>query len=103
LKQLISPRLGNEVFLASQLLQSAPALQRNNKDQIAALPLGARVKLDPYSDRVTLMKTKAMAPNSTREKMPFEVTPLVPYLTRYVESAEAAADSNAAVALNQKN
>jgi hypothetical protein len=103
LKQLISPRLGNQVFLASQLLQSAPALQRDNKEQIAALPLGARVKMDPYSDRVTLMKTKASAPNSAREKMPFEVTPLVPYLTRYAESAEAAVDSNAAVALNQQN
>jgi hypothetical protein len=104
LKQLIGPRLGNQVFLASQLLQSPPALQRNNKDQIAALPLGARVKLDPYSDRVTLMNTKAAAPNSAREKMSFEVTPLVPYLTRYAESsAEQPADSNAAVALNQQN
>jgi hypothetical protein len=103
LKQLISPRLGNQVFLASQLLQSAPALQRDNKEQIAALPLGARVKLDPYSDRVTLMKTKAAAPNSAREKMPFEVTPLVPYLMRYAESAEAVVNSNAAVALNQQN
>jgi len=103
LKQLISPRLGNQVFFASQLLQSAQALQQDNKEQITALPLGARVKLDPYSDRVTLMKTKAGALNSAREKMPFEVTPLVPYLMRYAESAEAVVDSNAAVALNQQN
>src|SRR5882672_9375605 len=103
LKQLISPQLGNEVFFASQLLQAAPQLQPGNKDQIAALPMGARVKLDPYSGRVSLMKTKPVSPNSPREKMPFEVTPLVPYLTRYVESAEEAADSSAAVALNQKN
>lgn len=100
LKQLISPRLGNQVFFASQLMQAAPQLQPANKDQIAALPMGARVKLDPYSGRVTLMKTKAAAPNSAREKMPFEVTPLVPYLTRYTESPAATADSNAAVALN---
>jgi hypothetical protein len=100
LKQLISPRLGNEVFFAAQLMQAAPALQPDNKDQIAALPIGARVKLDPYSGRVTLMKTKAASPNSAREKMPFEVTPLVPYLTRYAESPAATADSNAAVALN---
>jgi hypothetical protein len=32
--------------------------------------------------------------------MPFEVTLLVPYLTRYAESPAATADSNAAVALN---
>jgi len=103
LKQLISPQLGNQVFFASQLLQAAPPLQPGNKDQIAALPMGARVKLDPYSGRISLMKTKPVSPNSPREKMPFEVTPLVPYLTRYVESAEEAADSSAAVALNQKN
>jgi hypothetical protein len=89
LKQLISPRLGNQVNFASQLLQAAPPLQPDNKDQLAALPLGARVKLDPYTDRVTLMKTVATTPNSPREKMPFEVTPLLPYLRRYTEPPSA--------------
>jgi hypothetical protein len=101
LKQLISPRLGNQVFFASQLLQAAPTLQPGNKDQIAALPLGARVKVDPYNGRVTLMKTKAVAPNTPREKMPFEVVPLVPYLMRYVESSAAPTDSGAAGAPTQ--
>jgi hypothetical protein len=32
--------------------------------------------------------------------MPFEVTPLVPYLMRYAESSVETADSNAAVVLN---
>ena len=76
---------------ASQLMQAAPPLQPGNKDQLAVLPLGARVKLDPYSDRVTLMKTRAAAPNSAREKMPFEVTPLVPYLTSYADTTAAQA------------
>jgi hypothetical protein len=85
LKQLISPRLGNQVNFAAQLLQAAPPLQPDNKDQLAALPLGARVKLDPYNDRVTLVKTIATTPNSPREKMPFEVSTLLPYLRRYTE------------------
>jgi hypothetical protein len=85
LKQLISPRLGNHVNFATQLLQAAPPLQPDNKDQLAALPLGARVKLDPYTDHVTLMKTIAATPNSPREKMPFEVAPLLRYLRRYAE------------------
>jgi hypothetical protein len=101
LKQLISPRLGNQVSFASQLMQAAPALQPGNKDQIAALPMGARVKLDPYSDRVSLMKTKATAPVSAREKMPFEVTPLVPYLTRYAEPSGAQASSKASMEQSQ--
>lgn len=101
LKQLISPRLGNQVFFAAQLMQAAPPLQLDNKDQLAALPLGARVKLDPYSDGVTLMKTITTRPNSPREKMPFEVSPLVPYLTRYTEPPTA--QSGSATPTNQRH
>jgi len=91
LKQLISPQLGNEIYFASQLLQAAPALAPDNKSQIAALPLGARLKIDPWSAGVSLMKSKPMTPLSGRDKMPFAVTPLVPYLTRYVEVTAAPA------------
>jgi hypothetical protein len=101
LKQLISPQLGNEVFFTSQLLQVAPELDRGDKSQIAALPLGSRLKIDPWSASVTLMKSKPMTLLSGRDKMPFEVTPLVPYLTRFVEVSAAQADSNVAIAFNQ--
>jgi hypothetical protein len=101
LKQLISPQLGNEISFASQLLQAAPALEPGNKGQVAALPMGSRLKLDSWSAGVSLMKSKPMALLSARDKMPFEVTPLVPYLTRYVETSAAQADSTAAVAFNQ--
>jgi len=87
LKQLIGAQIGNEVYFAEQLLQSAPALEPGNKAQIAALPLGSRLKLDPWNSSVSLMKSKQMSLFSARDKMPFEVTPLVPYLTRYVESS----------------
>jgi hypothetical protein len=33
--------------------------------------------------------------------MPLAVTPLVPYLTRYVETSAAKADSNTAMAFNK--
>jgi hypothetical protein len=101
LKQLISPQLGNEIFFASQLLQAAPALQTENKGQIAALPIGSRLKIDPWSAGVSLMKSKPMGLMSARDKMPFEVTPLVPYLTRYVEVSAAQADSSVALEFNQ--
>ena len=100
LKQLISPQLGNKVFFASQLLQAAPALQPENRNQVAALPMGSRLKLDPWNAGVSLMKSKPARLLSPRDKMPFAVTPLVPYLTRYVESSAAQADRNATVALN---
>jgi hypothetical protein len=88
LKSLISARLGNQVFFTSQLLQLAPVLSPANLQQNGALPMGSRIKVNPWNDNVTLMKTQQMAPISPREKIPFEVTPINLYLTRYVESAE---------------
>jgi hypothetical protein len=87
LPALINPRLGNSVSLGFSLTVSSPALQPDKVDQIAALPIGGRVKLDPWSDRVELLKTKPVALLSPREKMPFEVTPFMPYLTRYQKPA----------------
>jgi len=50
--------------------------------------MGSRVKVNPWNDSVTLIKTQQMAPISPREKIPFEVTPINLYQMRYVESAE---------------
>jgi hypothetical protein len=83
LQALINPHIGNRVSLYTQLANSAPALAPDKLDQISALPIGARVKLDPWSDRVELLKAKPVALLSAREKMPFEVTPFMPFLTRY--------------------
>jgi len=83
LPALINPHLGNGVTLGSALAASGPALQPDKIDQISALPIGARVKLDPWSDRLELLKAKPVALLSAREKMPFEVTPFMPFLTRY--------------------
>jgi hypothetical protein len=71
------------------MMGSAPNLDPSKIDQIAALPIGARVKLDPWSDRVELLKAKAIPLLSAREKMPFEVTPFMPYLTRYQKPGTA--------------
>jgi Peptidase family M48 len=88
LPNLIRPHLGNGLASAksmrmSSLLASAPALDDRRLDQIAALPLGGRVKVDPWSDRVELAKNKPVTLTSAREKMPFELTPFFPYLTRF--------------------
>jgi hypothetical protein len=88
LPNLIRPHLGNGVAAGksvrmSTLLASAPQLEQRRTDQIAALPLGGRIKLDPWSDHVELAKAKPVPLISAREKMPFEVTPFFPYLTRF--------------------
>jgi hypothetical protein len=66
----------------SSLLNAAPALEVKKTDQIAALPLGGRVRLDPWTSRIELVKTKAVALTTPQEKMPFEITPFFPYMAR---------------------
>ena len=87
LPNLIRPHLGDGLAAGksvrmSTLLASAPQLQPQRTDQIAALPLGGRIKVDPWTDQVELSKAKPVALVSAREKMPFEITPFFPYLTR---------------------
>jgi hypothetical protein len=87
LPNLIRPHLGNSFaegkgVRMSALLASAPQLEPQRTDQIAALPLGGRIKLDPWTDQVELAKAKPVPLTSAKEKMPFEITPFFPYLTR---------------------
>src|SRR5207249_4970156 len=72
---------GKQVRMAA-LMQSAPELQMTRTEQIAALPLGGRVKMDPWTNAIELSKTKPVPLLHAREKMPFEVTPLMPYIHR---------------------
>jgi len=98
LKQLIRSHLGNSLhdsgYRLEAIAQSAPALDFKKLDQIAALPLGGRVKVDAWTNKASLLKSKPVALVSAAEKMPFEVTPFYPYLTRY--AAEAAPEKVAA-------
>jgi Peptidase family M48 len=90
LSALLQAHLGNNitengtVTRMAQLANSAPALDWNKLDQIAALPLGARVKLNPWDDRVEIVKAQPVAITSARDKMPFEVTPFFPHLSRFI-------------------
>ena len=88
LPNLIRPHLGNGVgsgktIRMSALLATAPQLDPQRTDQIAALPLGGRIKLDPWSDQVELAKSKPVPLTSAKENRPFEITPFFPFLTRY--------------------
>ena len=87
LPNLIRPHLGNGVAggkntRMSTLLASAPELDPKRLDQIAALPLGGRIKVDPWTDTTEMSKAKPVALTSEREKMEFEITPFYPHLTR---------------------
>ena len=80
---LISGHLGNRVPNMTDLKSTVPVDPKQNPQKIAALPLGGRVKIDPWNDNLSLIKSKPIGTVAEREKMPFEVTPFMPYLTRY--------------------
>jgi Peptidase family M48 len=92
---LLQAHLGNSitengtVTRMAALATSAPALDWNKLDQIAALPLGGRVKLNPWDDKVEIVKAQPVAITSARDKMPFEVTPFYPRLSRVTGNASA--------------
>jgi len=93
LAALLQAHLGNSiaengtVTRMSQLATSAPALDWNKLDQIAALPLGGRVRLNAWDNKVEMVKAQPVAITSARDKMPFEVTPFFPRLTRFGANA----------------
>src|SRR3981189_2075877 len=101
LAALLQAHLGNSiaengtVTRMSQLATSAPALDWNKLDQIAALPLGGRVKLNPWDDRGEIVKAQPVAITSARDKMPFGVTPCLPRLARYSAASTPAATTAA--------
>jgi hypothetical protein len=72
----------------AEFAESAPALEEGKIEQIAALPLGSRVKLNPWNNHIELVKTRPLALLSSREKMPFEVTPFALHLVR-IDAAPA--------------
>src|ERR1700716_98070 len=89
LSALLTTHLGNTlaengtVSRLSSLASGGPALDMNKLDQIAALPLGGRVKVNPWNDKAEMVKTAPVAITSARDKMLFEVTPFYPRLARY--------------------
>jgi len=107
---LIAAHLGDKVVVIADIktgvapaaaAADAPAPAAGTADvkkntQIAALPIGGRVKLDVWYDRLELIKSKPTGTVAEREKMPFEVTPFMPYLTRF--NADTSKPANASSA-----
>jgi hypothetical protein len=102
LSGLLTPHLGNsfvnhrgQLIRMAALASSGPELKADKLDQIAALPLGGRLKVNPWDDQVELVKAAPVTIISVRDKMPFQVTPFFPHLSR-MENGNAVATSTAA-------
>ena len=94
LPRLIQPHIGDFIAANGQmtrlgdLMKQAPPLMPDNLEQIAALQLGARLVVDPWSGKLALDRSPAVPLTSVREKVPLAVTPLMPVI-RYAEPLEA--------------
>ena len=83
---LASPRLGDRVPARWTIVAVQPAVEQSHAkpetNTIAALPLGGRIKVDPWSDQLQIAKPTSENAMSEAEKMPFQIAPFVLYLTR---------------------
>jgi hypothetical protein len=112
---LISPHLGDRVPTTMTMASAAPKSQppaspnappdakaKTTQSAVVALPLGGRVKMDPWSDKLEMLKSKPVGTVAEREKMPFEVTPFMLYLTREVNPNSSANSPTGAISADSK-
>ncbi len=91
LPQLIRSNFGNAVASEERmarleaLANAAPELDEASLEQIAALPLGSRVRLDPWTNQVSLRAVKPAEIRTSDDKLPFRVTPFLINLRRLDE------------------
>ena len=83
---LVSPHLGERLPTRWAVATAAPSATQPQARPItiatAALPLGGRVKVDPWTDQLQMAKSKLAAPMTEAERMSFQITPFALYLTR---------------------
>jgi hypothetical protein len=88
---LVSPHLGNSVATGLSSNSAAHIAQvsgaKAGENVIAALPIGGRIKVEPWNNQLQLLKSKPAGSVGENEVTPFELTPFVLYLTRQGDSA----------------
>ncbi len=104
LPALMQPQLGDSLFTSpaddqvwmSALVARSPKLEMDNVRQIAALPLGSRIRVDSWNDTVDLLNSKPIAVLSPSDKMPLELTPIFFRLRPYGQAAPIPVSTGAA-------
>jgi hypothetical protein len=82
LKGLFRPETGDSLvspagksWMLAQLAGKGSLLEPGNPHQLAALPLGSNLIVDPWSGEVRLSDAPRLMPQTVDEKRPFEVVP----------------------------
>lgn len=82
LPNLISPHVESRAVLANQLMNAATRPAASSGTEVAVLAMGSRIKLDPWTDQVDVLKSKPVALLTRQEQQPFQIGPYMPYLYR---------------------
>lgn len=97
LKDLNEPMLGDSLlkdpktntFWLQALIGKGPKLDMNDLKQQAAMPLSAFLRFDPWTDQLVQIHAPYEPLLSSRDKMPFEVTPVFMKLSYYKPPVDA--------------
>jgi hypothetical protein len=98
---LMSAHLSNNWITSSTVVSGQPSDTKPTANVIAALPIGGRIKVDPWNDHLTILKAKPVGAVAEDEKKPFQVTPFEFYLTRQVENSSTETRPAAAAELDR--
>ena len=84
LPNLIQGNFGNALGSSERMdrLQHLTAQAAGPEAPIAALPLGSRVELNPWTNRIALKEAKPVELRTDQDRMPFEAGPFMPFLKR---------------------
>ena len=97
LTALLSPRLGDALIKPdgtpwlADLGKGAPKLDINDMTQVAALPLGSHLRIEPWADHVVALNARPAVLLNAGDKLPLEVTPIFLRLQRYQIASAAPA------------
>jgi len=94
---LVSPHLGSRVAAGWTTGSAEPPAEKPAGNVIAALPLGGRIKVEPWNNQLQMLKSKPAGGLAKDEKMAFEVTPFFLYLTRQGNNSAKEAQSAVSV------
>jgi hypothetical protein len=82
LKALTDPQIGDSLlkpdgtFWMQAIVAKGPKLNNTDLKQQAAMPLSAFLRFDPWTDQVIQMHSAYEPLLSSRDKLPFEITPV---------------------------
>ena len=94
---LVSPHLGSSVATGWAFASAQPSEAKPEGNVMAALPLGGRIKVEPWNNHLQMLKAKPAGGVAKDEKMAFELTPFFLYLTR--QGNNSAKDTPSAVSV----